>query len=138
MVRTVRQIMSDPLTCPASTPVAVAARLMRDRGVADVIVETDVRVRGIVTDRDITVRVVAEGEDPRECQLLDICRGGVVTTAPDTSLEDAARLMRDHAVRRIVVTEHDEPIGVVSLDHLAMELDDRSTLAQIGTASAHN
>jgi len=136
MPETVRDVMSEPVTCAATTPIVQAARLMRDRDIGDVVVESDGAIRGIVTDRDITIRVVAEGEDPTTCILLDICSSDVVTLPPDASLEDAAELMRDRAIRRVVIADADRPVGVVSLGDLAIERDDHSALADISAAPA--
>jgi len=138
MAQTVQEIMSDPVTCPAATPVMDAARLMRDQDIGDVVVEENGTVRGIVTDRDIVVRVVAEGEDPQSCQLLDVCSSDVVTVPPDASLESAAGIMRERAIRRLVVADGDRPVGVISLGDLAIERDSRSALADISAAPGND
>ena len=138
MAQTVREIMSKPVTCPADATVIDAARRMRDDDIGDVVVESGGALRGIVTDRDIVVRVVAEGEDPKECILLDICSGDLVTVAPDTSIDDAARQMRERAIRRLIVAEGDQPVGVVSIGDLAIERDEDSALADISAAPGND
>jgi CBS domain-containing protein len=138
MAQTVREIMSDPVTCPADTTVIEAARRMRDDDIGDVIVESNGTLRGIVTDRDIVVRVVAEGEDPQSCILLDICSGELVTVTPDTALDDAVRQMREHAIRRVIVAEGERPVGVVSIGDLAIERDESSALADISAAPGND
>jgi CBS domain-containing protein len=138
MAQTVREIMSTPVTCPADTTVMDAAGRMRDDDIGDVVVESDGALRGIVTDRDIVVRVVAEGEDPKACILLDICSGDLVTVTPETSIDDAARQMREHAIRRLIVAEGDQPVGVVSIGDLAIERDESSALADISAAPGND
>lgn len=135
MAQALREIMSDPRTCPADTTVDNAARLMRDEDIGDVIVLDDNgEACGIVTDRDITIRAVAEGRDPSTVTLSDVCSHHLVTAGPDTDAEEAARIMRERAVRRLLVTELGEPVGVVSIGALAIELDPDSALADISAA----
>jgi CBS domain-containing protein len=132
----IRELMAKDLqTCPADATLDDAARLMRDADVGDVIVLDDAgKVRGIVTDRDITIRAVAEGRDPASVQLEDICSHDVATVGPDTDVEAAAQLMRERAVRRLPVTEDGKPVGVVSIGDLAIERDPDSALADISAA----
>lgn len=136
MAATVSDVMTaNPETIEASEPVMEAARRMRDADIGDVIVLDDGRVVGILTDRDIAVRIVAEGKDAstpvREaCSATDL-----QTVGPDTSLVQAVQLMRDNAVRRLPVVENDRAVGVLSLGDLAMELDQDSALADISAAA---
>jgi CBS domain-containing protein len=136
--QTVADVMTkDPVTLSADTSLVEAARAMRDRDVGAVIVlKGDGRdLCGMVTDRDIAMRAVAEGRDPSEAKLDDVCSHEVISVRPDDSVEAAIRLMREHAVRRLpVVDENGGPVGVVSLGDLAVERDPRSALGEISAA----
>ena len=135
MARTVREVMtSDPVTLPPSATLVEAALAMRGAGTGDVIVTQDGQARGIVTDRDIVIRGVAEGLDPSQATLADIASEQLVCVTPGQGLDDAARLMRELAVRRLpVVDEEDQVVGIVSLGDLAIEQDTDSALADISS-----
>ncbi|MGV9775650.1 CBS domain-containing protein [Streptosporangium sp. NPDC003464] len=138
MAKTVADVMThDPATVDAGQPVSVAARLMAAEDTGAVIVTHDGRVRGIVTDRDIAVRVVAEDKGP-DTPVREVYSGDVVTVGPDTSIEQAVRLMRSNAIRRIPVVEDDMAVGVLSIGDLAVELDPESALADISAARENN
>lgn len=138
MAATVSDVMTaNPETIEADEPVMEAARRMRDADIGDVIVLDGGRVVGIVTDRDIAIRVVAEGKDS-STPVRDACSTDVKTVTPDTSLAQAVQLMRDNAVRRLPVVDNDQAVGVVSLGDLAMELDQESALADISAAAPDN
>jgi CBS domain-containing protein len=107
---------------------------MRDRDIGDVIVMEQNRAMGIVTDRDIVVRVVASGQEAGKVKLADICSKELHTVKPTDSVEEAINLMRDKAVRRILVVEDDRPVGIVSIGDLAVERDRRSALGDISAA----
>jgi CBS domain-containing protein len=127
----------DPVTLSSSTTVFDAARQMRDADIGDVIVEDDGQLVGVATDRDIVVRAVAEGRDPKSTTLRDVCTGSLVVVGPDDPVEDAERLMREHAIRHIAVVEKGRPVGVVSIGDLAVDLDRRSALADISAAPSN-
>jgi CBS domain-containing protein len=136
MSQTIREVMTpSPLALQSTTTVVDAARTMRDSNIGNVLVLDDSSgVCGIVTDRDIVVRSVAEGQDPSTVKLSDICTDGVVTVEASATVEEAARIMRDGALRRIPVVEEGSPVGIVSLGDLAMEQDPSSALAGISSA----
>lgn len=135
MAPTIRDVMtSNPLALQASTTVLDAARTMRDADIGDVLVLDHDGLCGIVTDRDIVVRAIAEGLEPGGVPLSDICTRDVTTIDADVSIDDAARLMRDNALRRIPVLEDGAPIGIVSLGDLAVEQDRSSALGGISAA----
>ncbi len=136
MAQTVREVMTpSPLALQATTTVLDAARTMREADIGDVLVLDDgAGVCGIVTDRDIVVRAVAEGLDLGQVQLGEICSRDITTVEVDASVNDAARLMRDRALRRVPVMEGDSPVGIVSLGDLAVEQDPTSALAGISAA----
>ncbi|HVM13744.1 MAG TPA: CBS domain-containing protein [Egibacteraceae bacterium] len=140
MAQPLREIMTQQLrTCPPDTTLDEAARTMRDADVGDVIVVTDDgTVCGVVTDRDITIRAVAEDRDPSTVKIDEICSHDVATVEPDTDAEEAARIMRERAVRRLPVTEEGKPVGIVSIGDLAVELDPDSALADISAARGND
>jgi CBS domain-containing protein len=105
----------NPRAVSTGDTVVDAARLMRseDTGVVP-IVEGD-RLMGVVTDRDIAIRVVAEGKDPNSINVLDIASQSLVTVDPQQDLEEARRLMSQHQVRRLPVVEEDgKLVGILA------------------------
>ena len=131
-----RKVMTkDPLTMPATATALDAALGMRNADVGDVIVlDDESRVCGIVTDRDIVVRAVAEGRSPASTHLGDICSRDLTTLSPTDSVDDAVKLMREKAVRRLPVVEENKAVGIVSLGDLAEARDPDSALADISAA----
>lgn len=121
----------NPVALPADTPVRQAARAMREQDIGDVLVTDGDRLRGIVTDRDIVVRGVADWDDLSTCSLGDVCSDELLTATPDEDLDTAVARMRGASVRRIPVVENDRPVGVLSLGDAAIERDSRSALADI-------
>ena len=124
---------------PAEANLVEAAGAMRDVDIGDVVVTARGVLVGLVTDRDIVVRAVAEGKDPATTRLSDVITGDVVLVRQDASLEDAAELMRQHSVRRLVVTDDvGQVAGVISLGDLAAVRDPASTLGSISSAPPNN
>ena len=139
MAQSVQELMTpNPTTYPATTSLTDAARAMRDEQVGDVLVERDGTVCGIVTDRDIVVRTVADGEDPADVRLGDICSRALVRLTTQDTVEDAIELMRDNAVRRIPVCEDGKAVGILSLGDLAIDRDPASALADISAMPPNN
>ncbi len=135
MTQSIVEVMTpDPVALPASSSLNDAAREMKRGDIGDVIVTDDGRVCGVVTDRDIVVRALAEGRDPATTPLAEICSRRVVTLAPDDSVAVAVQLMREHAIRRLPVVDGDNPVGIVSIGDLAIERDSDSALANISAA----
>jgi CBS domain-containing protein len=135
MAQTIKNVMTpNPIVYSATASAAEAARAMRDNDVGDVFVEREGALCGIVTDRDIVVRAVAEDRDPSDVRLGEICTQDLTTISPDDSVDDAVRLMRDNALRRLPVCDNGKPVGVVSLGDLAMIRDESSALADISAA----
>jgi CBS domain-containing protein len=91
----------------------------------------------LLTDRDIAIRVVAEGLDPKTTKVGDVASLGLTSLTPDDSVDQAVRLMRERAVRRLPIVEGGKPVGIVSLGDLAMERDPDSALADISAAPAN-
>jgi predicted transcriptional regulator len=96
-----------------------AAQLMRTQDIGDVVVADGQQVVGVLTDRDITVRAVADGDDPAVVSAESVCTPDPVLLAPDDPVGAAVALMRTHAVRRLPVVEDGLPVGMVSLGDLA-------------------
>ncbi|CAL9580932.1 Hypoxic response protein 1 [Streptomyces sp. enrichment culture] len=111
-----------------------AAQLMRAQDIGDVLVADGDLLVGVVTDRDITVRAVAEGADPLTVNAETVCTPDPVCVGPDDEVATAVRLMRRHAVRRLPVVQDGRPLGVVSLGDLAVSQDPDSALAEISRA----
>jgi len=135
MSATVGEVMAhDVVTCDAGATLAEVAAMMRDRDIGDVLVLDGDQLRGIVTDRDIVVRCVAMGADPRQATVDGACSEDLVTVSAETSVDEAARLMAQRAVRRVPVVEDGRPVGVVSIGDLAIERDPTSPLADISAS----
>lgn len=138
-MQTVRDVMtSDVVTLPRETTLADAARTMREKDIGDIVVTGDAGLAGLVTDRDIVVRAVAERRDPAGTTIGEILTEDVITVRPEDTVQSAALLMRDHAVRRVVVCEGDKLVGIVSLGDLAEDIDPESVLGGISKASPNN
>jgi len=134
---TVQDVMTtDPISLPASASILAAAQKMRSAAIGDVVVLDDdgSKVYGIVTDRDIVVRGIAEGLDPRTNTLDDICSRVLTTVSPDDSIDTAVSLMREKAIRRLPVVKRGRPVGIVSIGDLAIERDSHSALADVSAA----
>jgi CBS domain-containing protein len=117
------------------TPLRDVARLMRDQQIGDVLVtQSDGKLCGIVTDRDIVIRAIADGMDLEKTSAGDICSEQVVTLEPDADIDEAVRLMRERAIRRIPVVRDEVPVGIVSIGDLAVDRDPDSALADISAA----
>jgi CBS domain-containing protein len=134
MTQLVRELMTTGLVALSpDTPVRRAAQAMREKDVGDVLVVEDGQLRGIVTDRDIVVRGLADFEDLSTCTLGDVCSDQLLTAAPDDEADAAIARMREAAVRRIPVVEGGRPVGVLSLGDAAVDRDPDSALADISS-----
>lgn len=118
----------NPCSIDADKSVAYAAKMMRDEDVGLApIVEGDTLI-GAVTDRDIAIRVVAEGKDPEQTTVREAASTDLVTIDPQQDLDEALRLMAQHQVRRLPVVEEDgRLVGVVAQADVARFGDDRQT-----------
>ena len=129
MAQSIRELMtSNPCSIESDKSVAYAAKMMRDENVGLApIVEGD-RLVGTVTDRDVTIRVVAEGKDPESTKVKEIASTDLVTVDPQQVLDEALRLMAQHQVRRLpVVEEGGVLVGVVAQADIARSADDSKT-----------
>lgn len=127
-----------PVTVGMQTSLHAAARKMRDADIGDVLVTDDGRVYGMLTDRDLVVRGLAEGLDPDQTSVHAVCSTDVIGVGPDEPVRTAVETMREKAVRRLpVLDEARQVIGVVSLGDLAIERDPSSALADISAAQGN-
>ena len=111
-----------------------AAQVMRAEDIGDVLVAEDGRVVGVLTDRDIALRAVADGADPLTVSARAVCTPDPVVVGPDDPVSTAVDLMRGHADRRLPVVADGRPVGMVSLGDLAVAQDPTSALADISQA----
>ncbi|MFD9908524.1 CBS domain-containing protein [Streptomyces sp. NPDC059063] len=135
MAEYVREVMTTGVVAVSPDASLVeAAQLMRAQGIGDVVVAGEGRVIGMLTDRDITTRAVADGADPLTVSAQAVCTPNPVVVGPDDEVAAAVGLMRDHAVRRLPVVENGQAVGMVSMGDLAIEQDPTSALADISRA----
>jgi CBS domain-containing protein len=129
MTQSIRDIMtSDPCAIDADKTVEYAAKMMRDEDVGLAPIVDGERLVGTLTDRDIAVRVVAEGKDASSTRVRDVASTKLVTVDPQQDLDEALRLMAKHQVRRLPVVEEDgRLVGVVAQADVAREADASAT-----------
>ena len=138
MARVVREAMStEPICLTSSTTLIDAAVQMREYDIGDVLITDQDRIYGVLTDRDIVIRALAEGRDPASTTAGEIASRQLVTVSPDDPVSRAVELMREHAVRRLPVCQDGRPVGIVSVGDLAIKQDPRSALADISAAAAN-
>jgi CBS domain-containing protein len=129
---------SDPRTGEASATLADAARAMRDDDIGAVLVVDNGAVTGIVTDRDIAVRAVADGADPQATKVADVCTSQSTMLTVDQMVEDAIQLVRERSIRRIPVVQDGRPAGILTIGDLAIDRDPNSALADVSAASPNS
>jgi CBS domain-containing protein len=139
-MQTVQDVMTTSVVfLPSETTLAEAARTMREQDIGDVVVADGPTLTGLVTDRDIVVRAVAERFDPASTTIGEIVSRDLVTVRPDDSVQSAALLMRDNAVRRVVVYDDEKGlVGIVSIGDLAEQIDPESVLGGISKATPNS
>jgi CBS domain-containing protein len=139
-MQTVQDVMTTSVVfLPSETTLAEAARTMREQDIGDVVVADGPALTGLVTDRDIVVRAVAERFDPASTTIGEIVSKDLVTVRPDDSIQAAALLMRDNAIRRVLVCDDEKGlVGIVSIGDLAEHIDPESVLGGISKASPNN
>jgi len=125
----VQDIMTkDPETVGPGTYIGDVAKLMRDLDVGIIPIVSDDELKGVITDRDITIRVVAEGRNPDQVKVSEVASKQVVTIDPQQDLDEALRIMAKHQVRRLPVVEEDgKLVGVVAQADIARKGDDKQT-----------
>lgn len=139
MAQNMRDVMTaDPLLLQKDATVTEAALAMKGQDIGDVLVMDGEQLFGIVTDRDITVRCVAESKDPQATQLGDIASTDLTTCEPDHEVQQAVKAVSEKAIRRLPVIENGKPVGIVSLGDLAEHRDPESALADVSEAPPNN
>jgi CBS domain-containing protein len=135
MSRTVKDVMTRaPVTLGSDSTVLDAARKMRDEDIGPIVLVDGNEITGLVTDRDIVIRAVAEGMDPATTLLGAVASEALTTLKPSTPIDVAVSLMKEKAIRRLPVVEDGRPVGIVSLGDLAIDRDPTSALADISQA----
>jgi CBS domain-containing protein len=123
MAKSVREAMTEsPRSIGASESVVDAARLMRDEYIGSLPITDDEKLVGMITDRDITTRVVAEAADPKTTSVGDVYSQDLVSVEPGQDLEEAVELMSRHQVRRLPVVEDGRLVGIVAQADIALAL----------------
>jgi CBS domain-containing protein len=131
MVQRVADVMTPaPTSVDATDTIEAAARAMASGDVGALIVESESRIVGIITDRDIVVRGLAEGRG-LDAKVGEVASDQLVTVGPGDPVATAVEVMRDAAVRRVPVMDGDTAVGIVSIGDLAVERDPSSALADI-------
>ena len=134
----IRDVMNPwPEVMDADATVAEAAQMMREENIGDVLVvegDEEDRPCGILTDRDIVVRVLAEGLDPTKTRIGDICSRKLTTVSADQSVDHALRVMQAKAIRRLPVEKDGQMIGMLTIGDIAGARDAGSALADISAA----
>ena len=124
----VREVMtSNPETCSKDASVADAAKAMAQQDVGPIPVVDGERLVGLITDRDIVVRVVAEGRDPNATRVGEVASSDLSTVSPDEDLDRALQLLAERQVRRLLVVEGDRLVGIVAQADIARQGDDSRT-----------
>jgi CBS domain-containing protein len=140
MPDTIREVMTlDPAQVRPDDVLADAAKAMSQGDFGAVVVtEGSGGVRGILTDRDIVVRAIAEGKDPAVTEVREVFTTEPTTLSPEDSLDDAVDALRGSHVRRLPVVDGSEVVGIVSIGALAWARDARSALADISAAAPNH
>ena len=129
MAQSIRELMTDnPRSLESGSTVMEAARLMRDEDAGIIPVVEGEKLVGTVTDRDIAIRVVAEGRSPETVTVGEIASRELVTIDPQQDLDEALRLMARHQVRRLPVVEEDgKLVGIVAQADVAKRASEHRT-----------
>ena len=119
---TVADVMTRRVTyLPGDTPLDEAAQAMRDQGIGDVVVTHGPTITGMVTDRDIVVRAIAENLSPRTTTLSSITSHELIMVEQAATVEEAVQAMRDRGVRRLLVCDADRKVvGIISLSDIGL------------------
>jgi CBS domain-containing protein len=125
MPKSVRDTMTEnPRSIGVSASVVEAARLMREGHIGSLPITDDDQLVGMITDRDITTRVVAEAADPKTTSVGDVYSRDLISVEPDQDLQEALQLMARHQVRRLPVVEDGRLVGIVAQADIALTLRD--------------
>ena len=136
MATSVRDVMTrNPRSIGASASVVEAARLMREAHIGSLPITDDETVVGVITDRDITTRVVAEAADPTTTSVGDVYTQDLISVEPDNELDEALQVMARHQVRRLPVVESGRLVGIVSQADIALRENEKKTGALVEAIS---
>lgn len=134
--QTIREAMtSSPTTVEPGTTAREAAGLMKSKDVGSLPVVEDERLVGMITDRDITTRVVAEGAVPGTTSVGDVYSRDLISVEPNNDLEEALQLMARHQVRRLPVVENGRLVGMVAQADIALKENEKRTGQLVGAIS---
>jgi CBS domain-containing protein len=137
MAKSVRDAMTeDPRSIGPSESVVEAARLMREGDIGSLPITDDEKLVGMITDRDITTRVVAEAADPKMTSVGDVHSRELISVEPDEELDEALRLMARHQVRRLPVVENGRLVGIVAQADIALGENEKRTGELVEAISA--
>ena len=137
MANSVRDAMTEaPRSIGKSVSVVEAARLMREQDIGSLPITDDEMLVGMITDRDITTRVVAEASDPKVTLVEDVYSRDLISVEPDKELEEALRLMARHQVRRLPVVENGRLVGIVAQADIALRENETKTGELVEAISA--
>jgi CBS domain-containing protein len=127
MAKSVRDAMTqDPRSIGTSASVVEAAQLMREQHIGSLPVTEDDRLVGMITDRDITTRVVAESAAPETTSVREVYSRDLISVEPNNNLEEALQLMARHQVRRLPVVENGRLVGIVAQADIALKDNERT------------
>jgi len=129
---TVRQIMRTIVSIDSKAKAKDAARLMVEKRIGSLVANREGLPFGIITERDMMEKIVAQGIDPAKVTVAEIMTVPLATVDASASLNDAARKMVEKQMKRLVVTEHDKIIGIVSQTDLIQHMTDFQKLAKMG------
>jgi CBS domain-containing protein len=128
MAKSVRDAMTgDPRSIGSSASVVEAAQVMREAHIGSLPITDDDQLLGMITDRDITTRVVSEGADPKTTSVGDVCSRDVISIEADKDHEEAVALMARHQVRRLPVVENGKLVGIVAQADIARTENEKRT-----------
>lgn len=131
---TVKQIMRTIISIDSKAKAKDAARLMMEKGIGSLVANREGLPFGLVTERDMVEKMVAQGADPSKVTVAEIMTVPLATIDASASLIDAARRMIEKQMKRLVVTEHEKIIGIVSQTDLVQHMTDFEKLAKMGMA----
>jgi CBS domain-containing protein len=127
-VTQIKDVMTEnPVSCEPQASVTEAAKVMAREDVGPVPVVEGNRLVGLVTDRDLIVRVLAEGRDPQGTTVGEVASTDLVTLSPEQDLDEALQLLARHQVRRLPVVDGGKLVGIVAQADVARHGDDKST-----------
>jgi CBS domain-containing protein len=116
-------MVKNPIMVDPDTPCSKLARIMKDTKIGSLIIEENGKPAGIVTERDLVHRLLAEGKDPTKCTASMVCSKPVVAVSIHADVDLAVDLMNDYKIRRIiVVNDNDKVVGILTTDDLAKQL----------------